>query len=135
MARSHGNSRKYCWDNFLSNNTLEVCASIVVYLVNLSPLFPLSPSSPSLPLSLSLFNSLPPQLLRNMKSQFTGLLYETGFIPSSDPRHSSANVNSDNMKLVKAVLCAGLYPNVFKVDQTKPGRSVHVIYSLSWWHC
>ena len=68
--------------------------------------------------------SLSLQLLRNMKGQFTGLLYDTGFVPSSDPKHSSANVNSDNMKLVKAVLCAGLYPNVFKVDQTKPGRLV-----------
>ena len=59
-----------------------------------------------------------------MKGQFTGLLYETGFVPSSNPKHRSANINSDNMKLVRAVLCAGLYPNVFKVDQTKPGKLV-----------
>lgn len=57
-----------------------------------------------------------------MKSQFTGLLYETGFVPSSNPKDLSANAHSENMKLVKAVLCAGLYPNVFKVDQTKPGK-------------
>ena len=65
-----------------------------------------------------------------MKSQFTGLLHDTGFVPSSDPKDSSANVNSDNMKLVKAVLCAGLYPNVFKVDQTKPGRYMYSLGSI-----
>ena len=62
-----------------------------------------------------------------MKGQFTGLLYETGFIPSSDPKHSSANFNSENMKLVKAVLCSGLYPNVLKLVQTRQGRSVSTL--------
>ena len=57
-----------------------------------------------------------------MKGQFTGLLYETGFVPSSDPKDLSINVHSDNMKLVKAVLCAGLYPNVFRLEQTKPDK-------------
>ena len=65
------------------------------------------------------------QLLRNMKRQFAGLLYDTGFVPSSDPKHPAANVNSDNMKLVKAVLCAGLYPNVAKIEQKRPDRWVH----------
>lgn len=64
------------------------------------------------------------QLLHNMKKQFAGLLYDTGFIPSSYPKEVSANVNSRNIKLVKAVLCAGLYPNVVKIVQNKPGRLV-----------
>ena len=59
-----------------------------------------------------------------MKGQFAGLLYDTGFVPSSDPKHPAANVNSDNMKLVKAVLCAGLYPNVAKIEQKRPDRWV-----------
>ena len=58
----------------------------------------------------------------NMKKQFAGLLYDTGFISSAYPREESANINSWNIKLVKAVLCAGLYPNVVKIVQNKPGR-------------
>ena len=69
------------------------------------------------PLSLSLS-----QLLRTMKGQFAGLLYDTGFVHSSDPKNPASNVNSGNIKLVKAVLCSGMYPNVIKVEQKKPGR-------------
>ena len=57
-----------------------------------------------------------------MKQQFAGLLYDTGFISSSYSGEVSANVNSGNIKLVKAVLCAGLYPNVIKIQQNRPGR-------------
>ena len=57
-----------------------------------------------------------------MKGQFAGLLYDNGFVHSSNPKDPSSNVNSENIKLVKAVLCSGLYPNVIKVDQNKPGR-------------
>ena len=58
-----------------------------------------------------------------MKKQFSGLLYDSGFIYSPDPLHPEVNYNSDNVKLVKAVLCAGLYPNVAKIEQTRPDRS------------
>ena len=57
-----------------------------------------------------------------MKQQFAGLLYDVGFISSSYPGEESTNVNSGNIKLLKAVLCAGLYPNVIKIQQNKPGR-------------
>ena len=57
-----------------------------------------------------------------MKKQFAGLLYDTGFIPSSNYEEDYANANSNNVKLVKAVLCAGLYPNVIKIEQNRPGR-------------
>ena len=62
------------------------------------------------------------QLLRTMKGQFAGLLYDTGFIRSSDSKDPASNVNSTNVKLLKSVLCSGLYPNVIKIDQNKPGR-------------
>ena len=62
------------------------------------------------------------QLLKNMKRQFCGLLYDTGFVHSPDPNHDEANCNSSNTKLLKAVLCAGLYPNVAKIVQTNPDR-------------
>ena len=63
-----------------------------------------------------------PQLLKNMKGQFTGLLYSNGFIHSPNPKYAASNFNSENLKLVKAVLCAGLYPNVVKIEQTNPKR-------------
>ena len=62
------------------------------------------------------------QLLKNMKVQFAGLLHDIGFIDSPDPSCPSANVNSHNHKLVKAVLCAGLYPNVAKIVSAREGR-------------
>ena len=69
------------------------------------------------------------QLLRNMKGQFAGLLHSIGFIQSPDPKHPSSNVNSENIKLVKAVLCSGLYPNVIKVEQkNNPDRFVLGIF-------
>lgn len=62
------------------------------------------------------------QLLKNMKKQFCGLLYDTGFIHSPDPENDEANHNSADTKLVKAVLCAGLYPNVAKIVQNRADR-------------
>jgi len=56
-----------------------------------------------------------------MKDQFAGLLHGTGFTSSCSPTDPASNYNSDNMKLVKAVLCAGLYPNVIQLTPKKPG--------------
>ncbi len=61
-----------------------------------------------------------------MKGQFSGLLYDTGFVHSRDPTFPDANVNSGNIKLVIAVLCAGLYPNVAKIEQKKPNTYVDI---------
>lgn len=69
--------RDYCWENFLSSNTLK--------------------------------------MLSDMKGQFAEHLLGAGFVSSRDPKHSKANINSDNEKLIKAVICAGLYPKVAKV--------------------
>ncbi|XP_066541887.1 ATP-dependent DNA/RNA helicase DHX36 [Hoplias malabaricus] len=69
--------REYCWDNFLSANTL--------------------------------------QMLQNMKGQFAEHLLAAGFVSSKDPKDPKANINSDNEKLLKAVIVAGLYPKVAKI--------------------
>ena len=81
--------------------------------------------------------SLSLKMLHDMKKQFAGLLHDIGFVHSSDPNESTANMNSGqqqmhhsclyslatgNLKLVKAVLCAGLYPNVAKIV---PGKRYH----------
>ncbi|XP_037630844.1 ATP-dependent DNA/RNA helicase DHX36 [Sebastes umbrosus] len=79
--------REYCWDNFLSANTL--------------------------------------QMLHNMKGQFAEHLMNTGFVSSRDPKDPKSNVNSDNEKLIKAVIVAGLYPKVATIrpsgSKKRPG--------------
>ncbi|KAK3104587.1 hypothetical protein FSP39_005663 [Pinctada imbricata] len=76
---------QYCWENFLSGNTLK--------------------------------------LLQNMKKQFAEVLRELKFVRNGDVNDPSVNVNSANMALVKAVICAGLYPNVARVMKVPSGRS------------
>lgn len=51
-------------------------------------------------------------LLSEMKKQFMGYLYELNFVPNTDPKCIECNKNSDNFSLIKAIICAGLYPNV-----------------------
>ncbi|KAG7470975.1 hypothetical protein MATL_G00119570 [Megalops atlanticus] len=75
--RGHKFERDYCWDNFLSANTL--------------------------------------QMLHNMKGQFAEHLLAAGFVSSKNPKDPSSNINSENEKLIKAVIVAGLYPKVAKI--------------------
>ena len=50
-----------------------------------------------------------------MKRQFGEHLFEMKFLDSKDIKSESANRNSRNEALVRAVICAGLYPNVAEV--------------------
>ncbi|XP_006637568.1 ATP-dependent DNA/RNA helicase DHX36 [Lepisosteus oculatus] len=75
--RSYKAERDYCWEYFLSSNTL--------------------------------------QMLQNMKGQFAEHLLAAGFVRSKNPKDPNSNINSDNEKLIKAVICAGLYPKVAKI--------------------
>ncbi|XP_061538269.1 ATP-dependent DNA/RNA helicase DHX36 [Phycodurus eques] len=83
--------REFCWDNFLSGNTL--------------------------------------QMLHNMKGQFAEHLMHAGFVSSKDPKDPNSNVNSDNEKLIKAVIVAGLYPKVAMIrpshSKKRPGVKVY----------
>uniref|UniRef100_A0A3B3WVP6 RNA helicase n=1 Tax=Poecilia mexicana TaxID=48701 RepID=A0A3B3WVP6_9TELE len=83
--------REYCWDNFLSANTL--------------------------------------QMLHNMKGQFAEHLMSAGFVSSRDPNDAKSNINSDNEKLIKAVIVAGLYPKVAMIrpsyNKKRPGVKVY----------
>jgi ATP-dependent RNA helicase DHX36 len=47
-----------------------------------------------------------------MKVQFAEHLKEMNFISTTDPKDEEFNINSSNRSLVKAIVCAGLYPNV-----------------------
>ncbi|XP_077146831.1 ATP-dependent DNA/RNA helicase DHX36 [Ranitomeya variabilis] len=82
--------REYCWEYFLSSNTLK--------------------------------------MLGDMKGQFAEHLLGAGFVSSRSPKDPKSNINSDNEKLIKAVICAGLYPKVAKIrlshKRKRPGMKV-----------
>lgn len=52
------------------------------------------------------------KLLHEMKLQFMKQLLELNFVSDLNPKNLENNQNSFNLSLVKAVICAGLYPNV-----------------------
>ncbi|BFZ23379.1 hypothetical protein BsWGS_26418 [Bradybaena similaris] len=80
-----GRGQNYCWENFLSENTLR--------------------------------------MLRDMKKQLAELLCDLGFVGSKSPKDTEANRNSDNLALVRAVLCAGLYPNIAQIIKVPKSNS------------
>ena len=63
-------------------------------------------------------------MLDKMKGQFAEHLHNSKFLSSPNFRHRSSNLNSNNEALVRAVIAAGLYPNVGRVRVTP--RSVKV---------
>ncbi|XP_013390107.2 ATP-dependent RNA helicase DHX36-like isoform X2 [Lingula anatina] len=65
------------------------------------------------------------RMIQSMKGQFAQLLYDVKFVGSADPKQPAANLNSYNTNLLKAVICAGLYPNVGRVKQLKMGPKVN----------
>ena len=101
------------------------------------------------------------QMIKDMKQQFSSLLRDIGFLDSSDPKATSANHNSganfsspsswlfavisvssllttttfvsfsENLKLVKAILCAGLYPNVAKIEHHRTFKR-YTISGCQW---
>ncbi|CAL1684614.1 unnamed protein product [Lasius platythorax] len=56
------------------------------------------------------YNTL--KLLSEMKTQFAQYLCEMKFLNSDNPGDRNANRNSNNIALIKAIVCAGLYPNI-----------------------
>ncbi|XP_072015621.1 LOW QUALITY PROTEIN: ATP-dependent DNA/RNA helicase DHX36-like [Amphiura filiformis] len=57
------------------------------------------------------------KMLDNMKGQFYELLYNIGFLHNKSCKQPQANRNSENEQLIKAVLCAGLYPNIAEIKE------------------
>ncbi|XP_011304588.1 ATP-dependent RNA helicase DHX36 [Fopius arisanus] len=55
------------------------------------------------------------KLLMDMKGQFARHLYEMKFLESEDPSDQRSNRNSHNFAMIKAIVCAGLYPNIASV--------------------
>lgn len=50
-----------------------------------------------------------------MKKDFMRHLYELNFVNDVNPKNLGNNQNSYNLSLVKAVICASLYPNVASI--------------------
>ncbi|XP_068081354.1 ATP-dependent DNA/RNA helicase DHX36 isoform X2 [Anabrus simplex] len=57
--------------------------------------------------------------LKKLKTEFAESLHEMGFLRSNYAKDPIANLNSDNPSLVKAIICAGLYPNVAIVEKVE----------------
>lgn len=55
------------------------------------------------------------RMLNNMKRQFAEHLFKLKFLRSDSVKDPSANRNSQNEDIVRAIICAGLYPNVCSV--------------------
>ena len=66
-----------------------------------------------------------------MKSQFAEHLHEMKFIDSKNVKADSSNRNSRNEALVRAVICAGLYPNVAKVKNINSFLCKHRVVELT----
>ncbi|KAF5293768.1 hypothetical protein FQA39_LY03253 [Lamprigera yunnana] len=55
-----------------------------------------------------------------MKRVFMNYLYKTEFIDCNDYNVTKFNLNLKNVSLIKAIICAGLYPNVGTILDGKP---------------
>ncbi|KAK8400341.1 hypothetical protein O3P69_003203 [Scylla paramamosain] len=68
--------------------------------------------------------------LKNMRRQFMGLLYDHEFVNTRDPNGAEVNRNSENIALVRAIITAGLYPNVARImprgGKPKPNKPLKI---------
>jgi len=62
------------------------------------------------------------RMLDKMKGQFAEHLHASKFLSTSDFRNRACNRNSGNEALVKAIIAAGLYPNVAKAKVHSKNR-------------
>ncbi|KAM0735084.1 ATP-dependent DNA/RNA helicase DHX36 [Formica fusca] len=68
------------------------------------------------------FNTL--KLLSEMKTQFAQYLYEMKFLNNNNPDDKNANRNSHNIALIKAIVCAGLYPNIAVISDITKNETI-----------
>ena len=51
-----------------------------------------------------------------MRNQFGRMLHDLRYTVNPSPSHATVNYNAKNMELVRAVICAGLYPHIVQAD-------------------
>ena len=61
-----------------------------------------------------------------MRQQLIRLLHENNFVDTQNPNDQRINHNSQNINLVKAVITAGLYPNVGRLLKHKGGHFIRI---------
>ncbi|XP_033149949.1 LOW QUALITY PROTEIN: ATP-dependent DNA/RNA helicase DHX36 [Drosophila busckii] len=72
------------------------------------------------------------QQLERMKQQFAQLLHNYKFLSSSDCQHDKSNSNSENVSLVRAIIGAGLYPNMAHLHKARQIRNqVRTVHSMT----
>lgn len=59
------------------------------------------------------------------------MLQEAKFVATTNPEAPELNINSENIKLVKAVITAGLYPNVARILKRQGGKNKGAFKSLA----
>lgn len=99
--------RDFCWDNFLSANTLQVSlANYTSCGLRDKPVHDCLRLESSGQHSSFFFNNefvliffFIFQMLHNMKGQFAEHLMHAGFVSSKDPKDPKSNVNSGNQKI------------------------------------
>lgn len=68
--------------------------------------------------------------LKNMRRQFMGHLYDNKFVNTTNPNGAEVNRNSENTALVRAIITAGLYPNVARIlphkGKPKPNKPLRI---------
>ena len=70
--------------------------------------------------------------IENMKGQFADLLRNYSFLESSNCCAQSSNINSNNVPLLRAIIAAGLYPNIAFLRQVKTrGNKCFAIHKMS----
>lgn len=57
--------------------------------------------------------------LENMKKQFCDFLCISKFLSDPNPETAESNVNSKKEKLLKGIICGGLYPNIAHVSKIR----------------
>ena len=59
------------------------------------------------------------RMIKDMRLQFAQYLHDCGFLLSCNPLQSEANSHSHDLRVVQAVVCSGLYPNIARVMKRK----------------
>ncbi|KAG1687695.1 ATP-dependent RNA helicase DHX36 [Nymphon striatum] len=63
-------------------------------------------------------------LLVDLKKQFAEYLVDLKFLKSSDVKFPEANKNSNNLELIKAIICAGFYPNIIQCENKQRTKTL-----------
>ncbi|KAH8333923.1 hypothetical protein KR059_004546 [Drosophila kikkawai] len=70
--------------------------------------------------------------LEGMKNQFSELLYNYKFLTSSNCKDSASNTNSSKIPLLRAIIGAGLYPNMAHLRKSRQIRNrVRAIHTMA----